>query len=266
MAINPQKLLPPAKLSVAERMAAAYDKKIDDLLNLKIKDKLINVDKLIKNTKKVKKTTRKKKKTSSETEQRKKREDRLEKSKFLPTSKLKLPSLPKTGFFDWIQNFIGYTFLGYLLTNYSDQLPRLMQVAKLLPSAMNIFGSILRGTVDFASTLIMGGYKARDDLSKMVKDLGGENAQKTFDEFTNNLKNLINSILTLGIYQAEQKSQKPKTVPQKYNGGLVKKMNVGGYTPKKVNTPVSREIKKSVTKRPPIVFRQVSQPDRKSVV
>ena len=37
MAINTQKLLPAGKLSAAERMAAAYDKKIDDLLNLKVK-------------------------------------------------------------------------------------------------------------------------------------------------------------------------------------------------------------------------------------
>ena len=54
MAINPQKLLPPAKLSTGERMAASYDKKIDDLLNFQIKKKLINVDKLVNNTKKVK--------------------------------------------------------------------------------------------------------------------------------------------------------------------------------------------------------------------
>ena len=59
MAVNPQKLLPPAKLSVGERMAAAYDKKIDDLLNLKIKKKLINVDKVVNTTKKVKEKTRK---------------------------------------------------------------------------------------------------------------------------------------------------------------------------------------------------------------
>ena len=50
MAVNPQKLLPPARLSPAERMAAAYDKKIDDLLNIKIKKKLINVEKVLNKT------------------------------------------------------------------------------------------------------------------------------------------------------------------------------------------------------------------------
>jgi hypothetical protein len=54
MAVNAQKLLPPARLTAGERMAAAYDKKIDDLLNLKIKKKLINVEKIVNKTKKVK--------------------------------------------------------------------------------------------------------------------------------------------------------------------------------------------------------------------
>ena len=156
MAINPQKLLPPAKLSTGERMAAAYDKKIDDLLNFQIKKKLINVDKLVNNTKKVKEKTKKQKKTRKENEEREKKEGRLEQKQPKEASKLNLPGLSKTGFLDSVQNFIGYTFLGYLFTNYSNNLPALMGVVKQLPAAMDTFGNIIRGTVNLAAGIIEG--------------------------------------------------------------------------------------------------------------
>jgi len=261
MAVNPQKLLPPAKLSVGERMAAAYDKKIDDLLNLKIKKKLINVDKVVNTTKKVKEKTRKQKKTRKENEEREKKEGRLEQKQPKEASKLNLPSLPKTGIFDTVQNFLGYTFLGYILTNYSDKLSPLRTVVSKLPAAMDTFGAIVRGTVDFAGGLIEGGYKFRNDLSQQVNELGGKDAQKTFDTFTNDFKNTINSIMTLGLYKPP-KEQTP--VPQQASGGYVKKMAPGGITRegRPVGGPISREIQKVKTKTAPVIYRQVTQPGK----
>jgi len=259
MAVNAQKLLPPARLSAGERMAAAYDKKIDDLLNLKIKKKLINVEKIVNKTKKVKETTRKKKKTSKENEKRQLKEEKLEKQKQPETKVLGLPNLPKTGFLDSVQNFLGYTFLGYLFTNYSDNLSPLQKVVSLLPAAMDTFSKVLVGTLDFSSALIAGGYKAKDELSKQVKSLGGENAQKTFDQFTTDFRDMINSIMTLGLVQPKQ------PVPQKTNGGLVTKMAVGGNVErlgKPVGGPVTRTIEKVSTTRQPIVFKQKTDPGR----
>lgn len=48
MAINTQKLLPPGKLTAAERMAASYDRRVDDVLNFNVKEKFISVDKFFK--------------------------------------------------------------------------------------------------------------------------------------------------------------------------------------------------------------------------
>lgn len=217
MAVNPQKLLPPAKLSASERTAAAYDKKIDDLLNLKIKKKLINVEKVVKTTKKVKETTKKQKKARKESEARSEKEGRLEQKQPNEASKLNLPGLPKTGVFDTISNFLGYTFLGYVLTNYSNNLSPLKAVVDKLPAAIDTFGTIIKGTVDVAASTIEGGYKFKDDLRKKVTEIGGKDAQKTFDTFTTNFKDMINSIMTLGLY-------KPQPVPQKVNGGYVRKM------------------------------------------
>jgi LAS superfamily LD-carboxypeptidase LdcB len=261
MAVNAQKLLPPAKLTAGERMSAAYDKKIDDLLNLKIKKKLINVEKIVNKTKKVKEKTKRDKKVSKENEKRKVKEDRLEKDKQPETKVLGLPNLPKTGFLDSVQNFLGYTFLGYLFTNYNDNLPQLKKVVNLLPAAMDTFGKVLIGTLDFSSALIAGGYKAKEDLSKQIKSLGGENAQKQFDDATNSFKELINSILTLGLYKPSQTS-----VPQKTNGGLVTKMAVGGNVTR-MNRPVggqiTREIKATKIKPSfPVVYKQETQPGK----
>jgi hypothetical protein len=259
MAVNAQKLLPPAKLTAGERMAAAYDKKIDDLLNLKIKKKLINVEKIVNKTKKVKETTRKKKKVSKENENRKLKEERSEKQKPVETKKLNLPNLPKTGFLDSVQNFLGYTFLGYLFTNYSDNLSPLQKVVSLLPAAMDTFSKVLVGTLDFSSALIASGYKAKDELSKQVKSLGGKNAQKTFDQFTTDFRDMINSIMTLGLVQPKQ------PVPQKTNGGLVTKMAVGGNVErmgKPVGGSVSRTVQKVATVRQPVIFKQKTDPGK----
>jgi hypothetical protein len=261
MAINPQKLLPQAKLSTGERMAAAYDKKIDGLLNFKIKKKLINVDKLVNTTKKVKEKTKKQKKIRKEGEERKKKEGELEKNQPKGVSKLNLPSLPKTGFLDSIQNFIGYTFLGYLFTNYSNNLPALMGVVKQLPAAMDTFGNIIKGTIDITTGMIEGGYKFRNDLSQKVNELGGKDAQKTFDTFTNNFKDMINSIMTLGLYKP-QPQPKPQ-IPQRANGGYVRKMVPGGKVTKTSVKPITRQIQKIETKKTPsIVYRQISDPGK----
>lgn len=263
MAINTQKLLSPGKLSPAERMAAAYDKKIDDLLNIKIKKKLINVDKVFNKTKKVKEKTRKEKKTREENEARKKRENRLEQKQPQGATKLSLPNLPRTGFLDSVQNFIGYTFLGYLMTTYYDKLPALMGVAKILPPALETFGAIIRTTFNIGTSLIEGGYKFREDLSQKTKELGGEDAQKTFDEASDSLKNVVNSILTLGLYQAPKKEKEP--IPQKNTGGYVKKMAPGGNVTragKPTGGAVSRQIQKVESRKIPVLYRQQIQPGK----
>ena len=262
MAVNPQKLLPPARLSPAERMASAYDKKIDDLLNIKIKKKLINVEKVLNKTSKKKEKTRKNKKKNKENEARKKKEERLEKGREQAKTKLNLPGLPKTGFLDSIQNFVGYTFLGYLMTRHYDKLPVLMGVVKVLPAAMETFGNIVTTTVDWSASFIKGGYDFRDYVSQKKGELDGPEAQKRFDEATDGLKDFINSFMTLGLYQPPKKEKQP--IPQKTNGGYVRKMAPGGITRsgRPVGGAVTRQIQNVEKRQPPVIFRQTSQPGK----
>lgn len=263
MAVNPQKLLPPARLSPAERMASAYDKKIDDLLNIKIKKKLINVEKVLNKTTEKKEKIRKNKKKNKENGARKKKEKRLEKGKEQAKTKLNIPGLPRTGFLDSIQNFVGYTFLGYLLSSQNDKLPALRGVVEVLPAAMETFGNIVTTTVDWTASFIEGSYNFRDYVSQKKGELDGPEAQKRFDEATDGLKNLVNSVLTLGLYQAPKKEK--QQIPQKTNGGYVRKMAPGGNVTRsgrQVGGAVSRQIQRVETRRAPIVHRQQSDPGK----
>lgn len=257
MAINSQKLLPPGRLTAGERMAAAYDKKIDDLLNLKVKKKLINVDKFIGNTKKTKEKTQKVKKKKEENKKRKEKEDRLEKAKSPGVSALNLPNLPKTGILDSISNFVQYTFLGYLLYNYGNKIGGLGSVVKTVVSGLETVSNLVIGTVDVSASIIKGIYDTKDKLSNQVEQLGGKDAKKTFDNFTTGFKDMINKIMSLGLYQPP--------VPQKTNGGMVQKMAVGGNVTR-AGRPVGGAVSRSISvikSKPKIKIKpQLTQPGK----
>ena len=220
MAINPQKLIPTSGLSPAERMAASYDKKVDDVLNMKAK--LINVDKFLKNSYTTKKKEQEKKKKEKQSEERSKREKKLELPKGIKgIGKIK-SLIPATGILGAVEKFATFTFIGYLFTKFESDLPKLLEVtSKIAPVAdgiEKIIGGIFESTVGF----IDAGYKAYDQMRALSKDIGGEKAQKTYDEFSKNFNYVTNAILTLGLSTLVQ----PK--PTKSNGGLVTGYAQGG--------------------------------------
>jgi len=225
MVINPQKLLPPSKISTpAERMSAAYDKKVDDLTNLNVKRKLINVDKFLKNSYTQKKKEEDKKKRKKQTETRQERETKLETPKGIKgIAKIK-SLIPATGILDAVQRFATFTFIGWLFTKFEKDLPNLLTLTnKLVPianTAEKIIGGIFEGVVGF----IDNGYKAYDQMRSLSKDIGGEKAQKTYDDFSKNFNYITNAILTFGLSTFFQ----PKPTPTKSNGGMVTRYAQGG--------------------------------------
>ena len=104
MTINPQKLLPPSKLSTpAGRMSVPYDNKVDDVTNLNVKRKLINVDKFLKNSYTQKKKEEDKKKRKKQSETRQEKETKLETPKGIKgIGKIK-SLIPATGILDAVQ-------------------------------------------------------------------------------------------------------------------------------------------------------------------
>jgi hypothetical protein len=227
MAINIQKLLPPSKLySPAERMSAAYDKKVDDVTNLNVKRKFINVDKFLKNSYTQKKKEEDKKKRKKQSETRQEKETKLETPKGIKgIGKIK-SLIPATGILDAVQKFAIFTFIGWLFTKFAKDLPKLLTLTnKLVPIANTvekIIGGIFEGVVGF----IDAGYKAYDQMRALSKDIGGEKAQKVYDDFSKNFNYITNAILTFGLSTLVQ----PKPTPTKSNGGLVTRFASGGQT------------------------------------
>jgi murein DD-endopeptidase MepM/ murein hydrolase activator NlpD len=249
MAISTQKLLPPSK-SVGGSLA-----KVDKLSIAS--QKLINVDKLIKNNLIIQKKKVTVENKVVENKKREKREEKLERKKEVDKFQFKAPSLPKTGFLDSIKNFISYTLLGYVMSRYYEWLPKLIEFSKILIPALTNLDKITKGLLDGVSSFISAGYKANEEVRKFAKSVGGEKTKKTYDEFTKNFNNLVNRILTLGLYQ-------PEPTPKKQHGGVVKKMQTGGNVTRagRVQTGPTRQIKAVKIKTPPKIRPQQTQPGK----
>ena len=65
--------------------------------------------------------------------------------------------------------------------------------------------NILKGVVDFVEF----GYKAYDQTRDFVKQIGGEGAQKTFDDFSKNLNLLLNGAIGAAMLIASTSPGKP---------------------------------------------------------
>ncbi len=133
------------------------------------------------------------KKKEQEKNERKRRESKLEKN----PSKNNIisgiaSSVSNLSFIDRIKKFLFWTLLGRV---FSDLLPKLLEFSKrILPVVdfvENFAGNILGGIVDF----IDWGYNAYDKVRDLTKQIGGENAQKIFDDFSKHFNTVLNLAL-----------------------------------------------------------------------
>lgn len=226
MAINTQKLLPPSKFSTPTEKTTSVvtDRGSGDNSVLVIRKKLITIDKLLKNSLLQEKKEIGKKKRKKQIKSREEREKNIETPKGLKVSEKVKSLIPATGILDAVQRFVTFTFVGWLFTKFSDNLPKLIEITKnispIINTAEKIIGGIFEGVVGF----IDAGYKTVDNIRKLSKDIGGEKAQKIYDDFTKNFNYITNAILTLGLSTLVQ----PKPTPTKSNGGLVNSYAQGG--------------------------------------
>jgi len=221
MAINAQKLLPQSKLTTAERMAASYDKRVDDVLNFKIKEKLINVDKFFKKETKEKVKKAKKEKVKKERAKREEKEKDLETPKGIKGIDKVKSLFPKTGILDAIQRFATFTFLGYLLTKFEDNLPAIAKIDKNNPQIGKVSGDIFTGILNSLEGFIGGAtlgtvnsieaaYDAYDNVRGTIQKYGGPNATKKFDELSSGLNKLLNATIILAILYSKRLKEPPK--------------------------------------------------------
>lgn len=209
MAVNIQKLLPQTNNNAAStRQEKLYE----------IKSTAIKIEKLLKRSVSAQKKKVDTKRKEQEDKRYKKKEDELEKKEAKKESKTTFPSLPRTGFLDWIKNFITNIVLGYFSTRLLNNLPALKSVAsfagKTLGTVIDAGGKILNGL----ATFIDWGYKAYDATRGFIKDIGGSNAEKLFDDFINSFEKFLDYSLILA-YSFRPKGKGPKAPPTKPPGG-----------------------------------------------
>jgi len=217
MAINPQKLLPQsqqkggnlAKVSSNNLSLNIGIKKIDtkkligsndDEKQLEnITKTLINIDSLLKSSLSEDKKNENKKRKEKEKKDFDAAEQKLEAPK--ESKKLNLPSLsiPGMGFLDRIKRFIFFTALGWLFTKFQDQLPKLLGIVKIIGGVYGVAENIFKFLLETFVNFIDRGYKVYDKTREIVKSIGGEKAEKDFDNLSGKLNEYINYVLIGGM-------------------------------------------------------------------
>jgi hypothetical protein len=201
-----------------------------------VKKRIVSLSKLINNNllldQREASTKRKEEEKSKREKKEKDLEQKVKKNNIKPDF---IGSIPGQSIFDKINRFIGFTLLGYLFNQYGELLPKLMEFGKVLePVGKFVEGfakNILKGVVDFVEF----GYKAYDQTRDFVKQIGGEGAEKTFDEFSKNLNLLLNGAIGAAMLIVSTSSGKPgkSGAPGKMSGGkpstLPKNAKLSGY-------------------------------------
>ena len=185
-----------------------------------VKKKIVSLSKIINNNllldQKEASTKRKEEEKSKREKKEKDLEQKVKKNNIKPDL---IGSIPGQSIFDKINRFIGFTLLGYLFNQYGELLPKLMEFGKVLePVGKFVEGfakNILKGVVDFVEF----GYKAYDQTRDFVKQIGGEGAQKTFDDFSKNLNLLLNGAIGAAMLIASTSPGKPRSGPGGRRGG-----------------------------------------------
>jgi hypothetical protein len=152
--------------------------------------KVVKIDKLLNKNLSLRKKQAKISRLNLEKSEFEKREKELEKKKPKQDNKLKLPSTPKLGIFDWIKNYITQTFLGFIFVRLIDFLPKLLKIVPVIISAGEFFinwgGKLLDGFITFVDW----GNKIYKSTRTFLGNIGGDGVLKLFDTFTDNL-NLV---------------------------------------------------------------------------
>jgi hypothetical protein len=214
---------PTAKLSMIRKplVATSSDGEAQKTV-LDVRNKVTSLTFIFKRKKILKKKILDRKRKLVETKKNKKREEELESKRKKGGKKddEKLLITPPGGnIIDSLTRFAGFTLLGFIVDKYSKFFPKLIEFGKTIQPAIEIFSSFAKnlvgGTIDF----IENGYKAYDKVRAGIKNIGGEGAQKTFDEFSKNLNLILNGAIMASMLIAS-------TAPGKKSGGVSRG---GGY-------------------------------------
>ena len=165
-----------------------------------ISEKISDVTKLLRYGLLLRERDKRRKRRAEERKKRNERERELETKKLgkKGQQEKQAVNIPGSSIFDRLMRFAGFTLLGFLFNNFGRFLPAFNAIGSVLKPAavgiMNFAEGLLSNTVDW----IEKGYKAYDAVSEFTKEIGGENFQKLFNDFSGALTLAINGVIIAG--------------------------------------------------------------------
>ena len=162
-----------------------------------IREKTKKIEKIIGKTLKLNKDTMR---FEARTNQKDAREESENKKKREKGKKfgIKMPKglkIPKSGFLDNIKNFLGTVIMGRFLVLLVQYAPRIAEFIKFISPIATFIGDVVGGLVDKLVTAITFGYKVKDKVEEVTKNLFGDDGLKKFKEFQGHFTKFMNLAL-----------------------------------------------------------------------
>jgi hypothetical protein len=111
-------------------------------------------------------------------------------------------NIPGKSLVDKITRFIGFTAAGFLVGKIAEYLPIFKNVITRLQPIIDGIGLFVKVIGRAAITFVERGYKAVDTVNNIIKNIGGEGAEKTFKDFSSSLNTVLNGAIiaaTIGL-------------------------------------------------------------------
>jgi hypothetical protein len=163
-----------------------------------IREKVISIEDILKKSVNIQNKNLINKSKDLENQRRRSKESKLEKKEKPDTNGMRLPSA-NFGGLSWIQNFIEYTVLGFVVHRLFKYLPQLIDLGKKLTPVITFVDSFIGGMANKLISFIEFGYNVHDSIRGLSKTIGGENGQKAFDDFSGKLNTFINLAIIAGM-------------------------------------------------------------------
>ena len=227
-----------------------------------ITKELRSIEKILKKTLSSDKKYLLRKKKITERQLRDRKEKERETKKTLAASFAGKMGLTKLK--DSLMNFIGNILLGKLVSFLIDNYETVSKVIKFLTGTFD-FLSTLAGTVfNGIVTVISSAYDINDKIREKIKEIGGEDLQKTYDGFTDAFTKVANTALILLTAYLGLGGKSPLKLPNsKPKGKLPQTKAPGGKkVPVKSKVPIKQGAKTRSAQSAKITKRLISKPAR----
>ncbi len=152
----------------------------EDVAEIRVKTK--KIEKIIGRTLKLNKKTMRFEARQNQKDLREKNENKKEKK----LSGIKMPqgiSIPKIGFLERLKNFIGTVLLGRILYLLVGSAPQLLGFLKFIVPIGKFIADVVGGLTDKLVSAITFGYKVKDKVEEVTKNLFGDEGLKKFKDF-----------------------------------------------------------------------------------